>query len=53
MHLSVNLVARLKNHLREKLSAHRREDLVAFAMRVDLLHSGSRHHWIDEPNTSP
>ena len=52
MHLSVNLVARLKNHLREKLSAHRREDLVAFAMRVDLLHSGSRHHWIDEPNTS-
>ena len=48
MKLPVTAVARLKGHLREKLNTHRREDLVAFAMRVDLLHRESAHPWIGE-----
>lgn len=48
MQLQVATVERLKALTREKLHMHRREDLVAFALRVDLLHTESRYRWIAE-----
>ena len=48
MKLPVNAIARLKSHLREKLNIHRREEFVAFALRVDLLHRDSAYPWIGE-----